>query len=150
MSYDSKADTMSHIHRVQHLLADCTSNILSRAMRHDASKVESIEKAIFDEFTPKLKASTYGSEEYRGFLAAMKPALDHHYKHNSHHPEHFPNGVDGMSLLDLLEMFCDWKAATERHADGSLEKSIQLNAKRFNLSPQLVSILENTRKEMGW
>lgn len=58
--------------------------------------------------------------------------------------------VDGMTLLDLLEMFCDWKAATERHKDGSIEKSIQHNKGRFNLSEQLVSILENTRKEMGW
>jgi hypothetical protein len=58
--------------------------------------------------------------------------------------------VDGMSLLDLVEMFCDWKAATERHADGSIEKSIQINKKRFELSDQLVSILEATRKEMGW
>lgn len=58
--------------------------------------------------------------------------------------------VDGMTLLDLVEMFCDWKAATERHADGSIVKSIQHNKGRFNISPQLVSILENTRREMGW
>lgn len=58
--------------------------------------------------------------------------------------------VDGMTLLDLVEMFCDWKAATERHADGSIEKSIKQNTVRFNLSPQLEIILENTRKELGW
>ena len=55
-----------------------------------------------------------------------------------------------MTLLDLVEMFCDWKAATERHADGSLEKSIQHNKVRFELSDQLAGILENSRKEMGW
>lgn len=58
--------------------------------------------------------------------------------------------VDGMSLLDVVEMLCDWKAATERHADGSITKSIQINKARFNISDQLASILENTRKEMGW
>jgi hypothetical protein len=58
--------------------------------------------------------------------------------------------VDGMTLLDLVEMFCDWKAATERHADGSIEKSIQHNKGRFKLTDQLASILENSRKEMGW
>lgn len=58
--------------------------------------------------------------------------------------------VDGMTLLDLVEMFCDWKAATERHADGSIEKSIKHNKGRFNLTDQLASILNNTRKEMGW
>jgi len=39
--------------------------------------------------TPKLAGSTYGSEEYKAFLGQMKPALDHHYAVNDHHPEHF-------------------------------------------------------------
>lgn len=52
--------------------------------------------------------------------------------------------VNGMNLLDIVEMLLDWKAASERHNDGNILKSIQHNTKRFNLSPQLVSILENT------
>lgn len=59
-------------------------------------------------------------------------------------------GITGMTLLDLVEMFCDWKAATERHADGSITKSIRINKDRFHITPQLTEILENTRKEMGW
>lgn len=150
MSYDSGPDTQAHIDRVRQLLAGVEENLRLRAAAHDQTKLQPPEKPLFDEFTPKLKGSTYGSDEYKGFLAAMKPALDHHYKQYPHHPEHYANGVNGMSLLDLIEMFCDWKAATERHADGSIEKSIQINSKRFDLSPQLVSILENTRKEFGW
>lgn len=49
-----------------------------------------------------------------------------------------------MNLIDLLEMFCDWKAASERHNDGNLRKSIEINATRFGMSPDLVSIFENT------
>jgi hypothetical protein len=63
-----------------------------------------------------------------------------------HHPEHFKDGVDDMNLLDIMEMFCDWKAAGERHNDGNILKSIERNADRFGLSPQLVRILENTAK----
>lgn len=59
-------------------------------------------------------------------------------------------GISGMTLLDVIEMLCDWKAATERHADGSITKSIQINRGRFGIDDQLSSILENTRKEMGW
>jgi hypothetical protein len=58
--------------------------------------------------------------------------------------------VDGMSLLDVVEMLMDWKAASERHADGDIWTSIDHNEQRFNLSPQLASILRNTAKEMGW
>jgi hypothetical protein len=80
----------------------------------------------------------------------MKPALDHHYAAYPHHPEHYPNGVNGMSLLDLLEMLCDWKAAGERHANGSIANSLDKNRKRFGISNQLMDILTNTAREMGW
>ena len=57
-------------------------------------------------------------------------------------------GVEGMTLIDLMEMLCDWKAASERHADGDVLKSIGMNQKRFNVSPQLQAILLNSAKEM--
>jgi hypothetical protein len=150
MTYDSRPDTEAHIRRVQELMAEATSNLYQRAAVHDASKLRDPEKALFDEYTPKLKTLTYGSDEYKACLAAMGPALAHHYAHNSHHPQFYPNGFDGMSLLDVLEMLADWKAAGERHADGSLAKSLEINRERFGLSPQLHAILVNTAREMGW
>lgn len=39
---------------------------------------------------------------------------------------------------------CDWKAAVMRHADGDINKSVEINTKRFNISPQLVAIIKNT------
>jgi hypothetical protein len=149
-NYDSHEDTKKHIERVRFLLDVCMGEINIRSSIHDLSKLHDPEKAIFDEMTPKLKGSTYGSEEYKGFLAQMKPALDHHYAKNPHHPEHYPNGIDGMSLLDLLEMLCDWKAAGERHADGSMERSLTVNRERFKIGPQLQAILRNTAQELGW
>ena len=52
--------------------------------------------------------------------------------------------VNSMNLVDLLEMACDWKAASERHNDGNLRKSIEINGKRFEMSAQLIKIFENT------
>jgi hypothetical protein len=120
-----------------------------RAKDHDASKLEEPEKSLFDAMTPKLKASTYGSPEYFEMLKELQPALDHHYAENSHHPEHFPNGVVGMTLIDLLEMFADWKAASLRHSTGNFKKSIEINSARFSMSDQLVQIFENTRQVYG-
>lgn len=54
------------------------------------------------------------------------------------------SSVNEMNLIDILEMACDWKAATLRHNDGDIKKSLEINTKRFDLSPQLVRILENT------
>ena len=55
-----------------------------------------------------------------------------------------------MSLIDILEMLCDWKAASERHANGSIMHSLIINRDRFKISDQLHAILENTVREFGW
>lgn len=136
--------TMRHIERVRNLINNCVKNLLDRGENHDQSKLEDPEVSAFTEYTPKLAECTYGSEEYRGYLEAIKPALEHHYANNSHHPEFYKNGIDDMNLLDLVEMLCDWKAASERHNDGNIRKSIEINGKRFEMSPQLIRIFENS------
>lgn len=147
---DSRLANLQHSRRVDELLLQVITDIQSRVTQHDLSKLEAPEKEIFDEYTPKLKDSTYGSEEYFGFLQEMQVALDHHYANNRHHPEHFVHGVYDMTLVDLVEMLCDWKAATERHDTGDLEQSFVIQKERFNLSHQLVSILRNTAIELSW
>ena len=99
---------------------------------------------LFTEYTSKLADVTYDSDEYKEYLGKLKPALDHHYANNRHHPEHHKNGIDDMNLIDIVEMICDWKAASERHNDGNIRKSIEINANRFGISPQMVKIMENT------
>ena len=143
--YDSKKDTLKHIKRVAYYLNKCRKEIVKRAKLHDYDKIyNKIEKKLFDEYTPKLKRCTYGSDEYKTFLNGLKEGLDIHYKNNRHHPEHFENGMRGMNLIDLLEMICDWKAASERHSDGNIYKSIEINQERFGYSDDIKSILRNT------
>ncbi len=137
-------DTSKHIRRVQELIHFFVKDLLDRADKHDKSKLESPEVEYFTEYTEKLCKMTYGTQEYKDSLQDMKPALDHHYAHNRHHPQHFKNGVNDMNILDILEMFCDWKASSERHNDGNIRKSIEHNGTRFEMSPQLVKIFENT------
>ena len=148
MKYNSRKDTIKHKLRVYQLLNAVTFELKERAKKHDKSKLESPEKELFDEYTSKLAGCTYGSDEYKGYLKGLKVALDHHYKNNSHHPEFYENGVNGMDLFDLVEMVIDWKAAGERHNDGNIFKSIKINKERFGLSDQLVSILINTAKKL--
>lgn len=152
-SYNSREDTLAHMKMVQRCLFLIIRELEKRGEGHDVSKLGVEEKKIFDEFTPKLKTTTYGSDKYKGYLDKMKPALDHHYAHNRHHPEHFTPSVlhfnyinesFGMDLIDIVEMFCDWKAATLRHDDGNLRKSIAINQKRFGFSDELTAIFLNT------
>lgn len=142
--YDSTADTLQHIRKVQNYLSFAAARLLERGTRHDDSKLEDPEKSLFDEMTPILKDLVYDSEEYKASLERLQVALKHHYENNSHHPEHYPNGVNDMDLFDVIEMFFDWKAATERTKDGDIYKSLEINQKRFNISDQLISIFKNT------
>ena len=147
---DSQPETSAHILRVRELLYIVQNKLEQRGFLHDQSKLGPNEKPHFDRVTGELKGMTYGSDEYKASLKSLGPALAHHYANNSHHPEHFKNGVDGMSLLDVIEMLCDWKAAGERHADGSIARSLTVNRARFKISDQLHTILSNTAKELGW
>jgi len=148
--YNSEADTLRHIKRVNELLILFSQDLLYRASVHDTSKLQHDEKLLFDIMTPKLASSTYGSDEYKKMLDDLKIALQHHYQNNSHHPEHYTNGIDGMTLMDVVEMFLDWKAATERHTDGDIYKSFEVNKTRFKMSDQLYNIFKNTAKYLQW
>jgi hypothetical protein len=149
MEFSSEPDTRKHIARVNELLHAVVSELLRRADRHDATKLESPEKEVFDDLTPKLNNTTYNSDEYKKFLEELKPALDHHYANSRHHPEHYPRGIRDMTLMDLIEMLCDWKAASERHNDGNIRKSLEDNSVRFGYGAELNDILSNTVRELG-
>lgn len=146
--YDSKHETLEHINNVRKLLGRMCAKIAIRGELHDRSKLDPPEKPIFDEVTGELKGLTYGSDEYSAQLKRMKPALDHHYANNRHHPEHHKNGCKDMNLLDIIEMLCDWKAATLRHADGDIRKSLEINQKRFGYSDELKNLMLNTLEDI--
>lgn len=152
MNYDSTPETVKHIYKVRVRMGEIVQNLQCRAHAHDNSKLKPPEKEAFDSLGPpeQMAKLTYGSEEYKANLAKIRPAIDHHYLVNDHHPEHFPIGVAGMSLLGLLEMLADWKASGERHENGNMGDSLSKNQKRFAIDTQLQSILENTARELGW
>ena len=170
---EAKKSTQSHINQVGIFIDQIITELTSRLKNHDESKFSDEEWPIFVKYTAKLKDCTYGSEEYKKYLSEMKPALDHHYSVNRHHPEHFLtfecNGcfkifktqvnicdscgyslfterpdISQMNLVDLIEMFCDWMAATKRHADGDISQSIKKNKERFGYDGIMERILHNT------
>jgi len=141
------AETYKHVKKVSKNLNLFIQDLIHRGENHDNSKFEEPELTIFAENTHKLATTVYGSEEYKKQLEEVKPAILHHYSKNRHHPEHWPNGVEDMTLIDLVEMLADWKAATERNKDGNIRKSIEINAAKYNMTPQLRKIFENTTRE---
>lgn len=141
------SETYKHVQKVQKNLNLFVTDLIHRGETHDTSKFEEPELSIFAENTHKLGVTEYGTPEYKQLMDSVRPAIDHHYSKNRHHPEHWPHGIEDMTLIDLCEMLADWKAATERNKDGNIRKSIEINAKKYNMSPQLRTIFENTVRE---
>lgn len=145
----SNEETRNHIDNVRRYIKIFAIELLKRGEQHDQSKLGDVEASIFAVYTDRLKDITYGSEEYNKCRIEMKTALDHHYAKNRHHPEFYKNGINDMSLVDIVEMFCDWFASSQRHTDGNILKSIEYNKDRFGMNEQLSSILENTSDLFG-
>ena len=144
MSLEHTRALLAHKHLVGSRLTTLASHLVTRALVHDDSKFSDEEYAGFEEMHKRLYETIYGSEEYRATIREFKPEVQHHYEHNHHHPEHYQNGIAGMTLLDLIEMLCDWAASSTRQKDGDLRRSLPINVDRFKIDPQLASILENT------
>jgi hypothetical protein len=145
--YDCTSDVIEHKSRVEHWMRDIVNQLLGRSKAHDDSKLKPPEKELFDRWTPELKQRTFGTDYYKQALDAMGDGVQHHYKANRHHPEHFENGVSGMTLVDLIEMFCDWVAAAEaRMSFVDLDHAQE----RFDISPQLIEILTNTLRDLDF
>lgn len=143
----SDIETYKHVKSVREKLNIIIKDLIDRGQHHDDSKFESPEREIFGANYTKLGQTVYGTPEYEELLKEVKPALDNHYAKNRHHTEHRRNGVNGMTLTDLQEMFADWWAATERNKNGNIHQSLIRNAVKYNFSPQLTEIFENTIRE---
>lgn len=149
MNYNSMLDTQDHINKIQFIIGEKIVPILrSRALLHDRSKYEEPEKSTYDKYIPLLKTVKYGSDEYNEIRDKMhEEGLRHHYKENRHHPEHFENGVNDMNLIDIIEMVCDWYAASLK-SNTDFEKGLEINCKRFGIDEQLAKIIYNTYKDL--
>lgn len=143
--------TYKHIKRVNELLGEAAIELIKRGNRHDNSKFtpEELEPLqAMQDLVDEQGQAPYGSAEYERRREILKPMLDHHYDRNSHHPEFYDNGIDGMDLFDLIEMFFDWKAASERGEESAV--GLSSSKERFKMSDQLFGIFKNTCDNMGY
>lgn len=143
MPSDYVKDLVDHKRRVAGHMQIVANELFRRAAVHDNSKFETEEFEAYEEAFPGLQKYAYGTEEFKAELAKIRPAIEHHYAANDHHPEHFPDGIIGMNLIQVIEMVCDWMAASER-SQTSLYKGMELNRKRFEIDRQLIGVIAHT------
>jgi len=147
----AKEVTYAHVNRVSELLGEAAIELIKRGARHDRSKFEPVELdplQRMQDLIDKEGQAPYGTDEYRRRTALLGEMLAHHYAHNTHHPEHYRNSVAGMDLFDLIEMFFDWKAASERGEESEMNLSYSIN--KLEMPSMLESILRNTADRLGY
>jgi hypothetical protein len=95
-----------------------------RGLKHDMSKFSRAE------WTPYVKRF-YGDG---GDNEVFQKALDHHYRHNSHHWNFhvLDRGIRVMKVDDIKEMVADWRSMA-RVRGGSAKKWYSLNKDRMIL-----------------
>jgi|SRR5579859_112605 len=137
------ADIIDHKQRVANYLRIIANDLFKRAAEHDNSKFSPEEFEAYEKAFPGLQKYAYGTPEFKAELRKIKPAIEHHYAHNRHHPEHYKNGINDMNLSDMMEMGCDWLAASSRSKTG-LEKGLLMNKERFGIGDQMFGIIQRT------
>lgn len=95
------------------------ANLLrERAKVHDNSKVSCTDE--LQALSRIINDKSCLKDANNKLTPFKKEAIALHYKHNSHHPEHFKSVLD-MSKLDILEMCCDWHARSTQYETDFLE-----------------------------
>ncbi len=148
----AKIVTYQHIARVRELLGKFAVEMIRRGDVHDASKFDPIEMGPLEamqEVIDRDGQAPFGSDEYKRRTDMLGPMIEHHRMANSHHPEFYgERGVSGMDLFDLVEMFFDWKAASERGQEPAMNLSFACD--KYRIDPMLRSILINTAERLGY
>lgn len=141
-------EELKHKEKVSEAILLVSNEINKRTIKHDTSKItDDLERDYYSTFKDLLERTPYGSEEYKALLIQMQPALDSHYRNNPHHPEHFKEqGVTGMTLVDLVEMACDWAIEMMYDDEYKIKENLLQNQTRYGLSDDITKILENTIK----
>lgn len=137
------SDIVNHKNKVNKRLTFLADQLLGRAKKHDNSKLEKPELGWLVAMDKEPKYP-YGSDEYFEKMKRWRQFFDHHYQVNSHHPNHFVNGVAGMTLTDLCEYLVDIIAYEDNLSVDEALAVIEDQKQRFGLDEQLTQILKNT------
>ena len=132
-----------HISRVRRHIDTFIQLLIRRAENHDKSKLEEPEISWWKEMD-KEPRYPYGSEEYKQKIKRWNKVFKHHYQYNRHHPEYYEYGVSEMTLIDIVEMMCDWLGYKDTTTVTEALKVCDEQMARYDISEELRQIIFNT------
>lgn len=136
----------NHISGVRRRVTLVCTALMNRAITHDNSKYSEKELNAHISMTDEMDGVKYGTDTYYAIKRRYESLSAEHSANNRHHPEHHPNGIDDMNLVDVIEMLCDWLTGSE-NTGTPVERSLEINEEHYNVSPQLMNLLRNTIRD---
>lgn len=112
---------------------DKAINIVERGWTHDLSKFGREELEMLAQINDNHETMRNADKE---LPPEMKDYLKLHYKHNTHHPEHWED-VSQMPEMDVVEMCCDWHARSVQYGTDLLEFAKTRQETRFHFPPEM-------------
>ena len=147
---DFLCDTLLHISEVKENLETVASELRKRGEAHDRTKLQELEFDAFVSTRDQFKKANYGTKEYDACVSAVKPAVVHHHKNNRHHTDFHENGINDMTLIDIIEMVADWRAAARRSPDKKFADTLDYAKKKYGIDDQMFGIICNTLRALNW
>ena len=136
-----------HISGVRRRVTLVCAALINRAITHDNSKYSEKELNAHISMGDEMNGIKYGTDAYYAIKRKYESLSVEHFANNRHHPEYHPNGIDDMTLVDVIEMLCDWLTGSE-NTGTPVERSLEINEERYNISPQLMKLLRNTIRDL--
>lgn len=145
------ATMLRHIGFVQSALLRVRQELERRGQDHDRSKWSPEEFPGFARINATARQYPYGSEGYKASIRAERPTVEHHQKANSHHPEYHQakmpqlsevDGLSEMGWLDVVEMVCDWWAASQTYGNTPWDEVLSKQRERWQWSPEQWWLIE--------
>ena len=142
-------DTRQHIVNVQTQMHAVINELILRSNYHDSSKYDKEEAHTYAKVVPLFKGKEYGTPEHKAVGDMLGEAWKHHEQHNDHHTGYHINGINDMNLMSIIEMLCDWKAASLRNPNQIFRDSCSLNCDKYGACEQLKGVIMNTAQSLG-
>lgn len=140
-------NVLKHKNSVKNRLKILIEQLRERAEKHDDSKLKEPEVSLLIQMDREPNYE-YGTPEYFDKMERYKGFFEHHYKNNTHHPDHFDSdiakGIEGMDLVDLCEYLVDIISYNENLKVATAIDTLNKQKERFGLDEQLTQILKNT------
>lgn len=140
---DTEDYIKGHISRVRKHINTFIQLLIRRSINHDKSKLEEPELSWWKQMDQEPRYP-YGSEEYKEKTKRWDKVFKHHYQYNRHHPEFYENGINDMTLVDIVEMMCDWLGYKQTISITEAMNVCDEQMKRYNIANELRQVIFNT------